>query len=1023
MHLVAKRRLAAAAVALIAFAALAVSATAGHWPMFGGDSGRSGYQPVDEGGLPVSQRYQKNEPTEQNIQTSPIVTGGAPADAWRLVYGTQQASPVDAFVHLQRLVDGGVVGAAEAGVDIGHDGPVRDADSFTGASGSITPVDTSIAGDPGVILALHNDDDQDGFGELGDGSRDPRTGDDIALAIIDVQTGLLVSDKAIGTNNPREEDTINMTTSSSPVLGPHNNDAQTPTRDLYFLAERALAEVSPDPATGKTCNPDQPSFEEEPYTEQPAPGGPSVTLPPSCNIPAQRKLIKVTISNPTSSTAAIADIDSVEIGAQLNMLASPTLVRLDDPGVTEGPRTRTYVAVGTLDGRVRTYKTADLSPGPISADLGDVVNTPVVPVGSAGQPADPDPPIYVTVNQGTTGFKAFELHRVETPAPGLAILDPTRDQSGVITGTPAPAGAPAVSAAAENVPAGGRFVVTSDKNLYSFDANDLSQVQGFKVNNDLVAGTTGFSRTSPALQNGLVYVQRDNGEQIVADETTLTPVPEFSPFADPNTRAANDGVGQPAIASGFIAFAHRDGPFVYRNENAPTVQIIAPAEGSTLTGTVKLRATAYNMRSGIDRVVFLLNGIAAGEGVLVSGSPTSSSDPGVYELSFDSRTFGNGQYELTARATDADTGLDAPPEARTSAGRGVKILNETPTQLSVSDVEINEGDEGTRAATFTVSKSGPAGTEVTFSTQDGSATAGSDYDATRTVLAFAPGDKDKTVTVGIRGDRDHETDETFSVLLSNTTGGAGIADATGLAIIRNDDAAGPGPNDPVVSVSSATIGEGPRGKTRRMTFDVSLSRPVNAPVTVSYATADQSAQAPADYRASTGTVIIAAGQLTQQFTVQVVGDNLVEGNEVFLVNLSNVNGAGLGNATGTGQIVDDEVAPSARRKPSQVTLRLKPKRDRKSPYRFVATGNVIAPAGLSPLAACQGRVAVQVKAGRKTISNRRVQVRSNCTYRSVVTFKDRKRFSRNGKLGFKARFLGNGVMRARASREAVARTR
>ena len=1007
MHLVAKRRLAAVALALIASAALAVTAFAGHWPMFGGDAGRSGHQPVDAGGLPVTQRYSLTEPTEQGIQTSPVVTGGTPVDGWRLAYGTQQASPVDAFAHLQTLVDGSPVGQQQ-GADIGHDTPVRDTDHFTGTSttGTVTPADTSIAGDPGALLFLHNDDDQDGGATLGDGSADPRAGDDIALAIVDVQTGQLISDKAIGTNDPTAEDTINMTVSSSPVLGPYT-PAVVPTRELFFLAERALAEVSPDPVTGAPCDPTL-DFDQTDIIE-------------GCNVPAQRKLFKVTISNPTASNAAISAIQSVEIGDQLNVDASPTLVRLDDPGITEGPRTRTYVAVGTLDGFVRTYATNDLSAGPVSPDLGDVVNTPVVPVRSDGDPANPDSPIYVTVNQGTTDFKAFKLRRVETPAPGLAIVDPTKDESNLTAGTPATA--PAVSAVAENVPAGGRLVVTADKNLYSLDANDLKQAKGLSVANDLVAGTTGFSRTSPGLTGGLVYVQRDNGEQIVADETTLTPSAGFTPFADPNTRAANDGVGQPAIASGFAAFTHRDGAFVYRNQSAPTVAIVAPSEGSTLTGTVTLRATAYNMRSGISRVVFLLNGIEAGDGVLVSGSPTSSTNPGVYELQLDSRQFGNGQYELTARATDADTGPDVPAESRTSAGRTVSILNETSTKLAISDVEVTEGDEGTREATFTVTKSGPAGTTVTVATQEGSAIEGADYVGTQAKLTFEPNDTTKTVVVGIIGDRTDEIDETFTVGLSGASGGAGLADATGLGIIRDDDPTGPGPNDPVVSVSSASIGEGGRGRTRRMTFDVSLSRPAAGEVRLAFATADQSAKAPGDYRATAGTLAIAAGQLTTRFTVPVVGDNLVEGDEVFLVRLSDVTGAGLGNAVGTGQIVDDEVARANRRKPSAVTLRLKPRRDRTSPFRFRATGNLIAPAGVSPLGACQGRVAVQVKAGRRTISNRRVSLRSNCTFRSTVTFRGRSRFPRDGRISFRARFLGNGLLLGRSSRAGVARTR
>ncbi len=47
-------RTAVAALAAIGFATVAPGAAeAVHWPFFGGDNGRSGNQPVDEGTVPV----------------------------------------------------------------------------------------------------------------------------------------------------------------------------------------------------------------------------------------------------------------------------------------------------------------------------------------------------------------------------------------------------------------------------------------------------------------------------------------------------------------------------------------------------------------------------------------------------------------------------------------------------------------------------------------------------------------------------------------------------------------------------------------------------------------------------------------------------------------------------------------------------------------------------------------------------------------------------------------------------------
>jgi len=62
-----------AVVGVLALAAAAVSvpsAQAVHWPFFGGDNGRSGYQPIDEGDVPVRTTYAKTAASEQFVKTS-----------------------------------------------------------------------------------------------------------------------------------------------------------------------------------------------------------------------------------------------------------------------------------------------------------------------------------------------------------------------------------------------------------------------------------------------------------------------------------------------------------------------------------------------------------------------------------------------------------------------------------------------------------------------------------------------------------------------------------------------------------------------------------------------------------------------------------------------------------------------------------------------------------------------------------------------------------------------------------------
>ena len=90
--------------------------------------------------------------------------------------------------------------------------------------------------------------------------------------------------------------------------------------------------------------------------------------------------------------------------------------------------------------------------------------------------------------------------------------------------------------------------------------------------------------------------------------------------------------------------------------------------------------------------------------------------------------------------------------------------------------------------TFTVLRSAPAiqAVSVSYSTADATATASGDYTATSGRLTFARGETRKTIQVAIVGDTTFETDERFTVLLSNPVN-ATIADGSGTGTIQNDD--------------------------------------------------------------------------------------------------------------------------------------------------------------------------------------------------------------------------------------------
>ena len=75
---------------------------------------------------------------------------------------------------------------------------------------------------------------------------------------------------------------------------------------------------------------------------------------------------------------------------------------------------------------------------------------------------------------------------------------------------------------------------------------------------------------------------------------------------------------------------------------------------------------------------------------------------------------------------------------------------------------------------------------VSYDTANGTATAGNDYTADSGTLAFNAGQTTKTLRVSIIDDDLHETDETFTLTLTNPTG-AEINDATATGTISNSD--------------------------------------------------------------------------------------------------------------------------------------------------------------------------------------------------------------------------------------------
>ena len=258
----------------------------------------------------------------------------------------------------------------------------------------------------------------------------------------------------------------------------------------------------------------------------------------------------------------------------------------------------------------------------------------------------------------------------------------------------------------------------------------------------------------------------------------------------------------------------------------------------------------------------------------------------------DTRNEDQEEFTVTLSADERDAGyVDRDGDDRDDDGE---------PGLRIAGAAVSEGEP----AQFVVSLVPASGKPVTVSyeTSDGTAKAGEDYTAvSATTLTFTAGETAKTVSVATAEDTRNEDQEEFTVTLSgqtNATLGTSIATGT----IDDDD------GEPELRIAGAAVSEG-----EPVAFVVSLVPASGKPVTVSYETADGTAEAGEDYTAvSAVTLTFTAGETAKTVSVATAEDTRNEDQEEFTVTLSAQTNATLGTSIATGTIDDDDGEPGLR---------------------------------------------------------------------------------------------------------------
>ena len=229
------------------------------------------------------------------------------------------------------------------------------------------------------------------------------------------------------------------------------------------------------------------------------------------------------------------------------------------------------------------------------------------------------------------------------------------------------------------------------------------------------------------------------------------------------------------------------------------------------------------------------------------------------------------------------------------------ILNNDLPIISVDDVTVFESD-GFAEFTLSLHEPGLAPATVRYTTRprpsegDAAATPGDDYIHTAGQLTIPAGVTTTTVRVSIIPDSDDELDETFLLELSDPDGLAFSKSAAVGTITDDDDG---------WTIDDRSV----REDAGSMVFTVIRDHTSTSAAILNYTVTGASAvggasctDAGVDYITPSGSVTLLPAETQAEISVQICPDDVAEGSETLLIELTGVPGRKL---TGTGTIVDD----------------------------------------------------------------------------------------------------------------------
>jgi hypothetical protein len=468
------------------------------------------------------------------------------------------------------------------------------------------------------------------------------------------------------------------------------------------------------------------------------------------------------LSSPTNATIT----DNQAVGTIVND-DNPPAMSIGDVSVNENAGTATF-----------TVTLSFATPNVVSASYGTASGT-----ATAGQD--------FTTTTGTVSFAANTTSRTFT----VAITNDTTDEND--------------ETFVVNLTNPSANVTIADNQATATIVDNDNPPTVSIVDRTVTEGTTaGFTVTLSAISGKTVtvnYAMTAGTATAGADFTASTGMLTFTPGTTTQTinvptindtiPEANETYTVTLNTPVNVTISDGSGAGVINDNDSPTVRIndISVNEPSGSTGTATLTVTLSSASTANVVVPYSTsNGTAS----------SSGTTPDYTAVTSGSVTIPAGQttasINITVRGDNLDeenetfnVNLGTPTNATIQDGTGlVTIVDNDTATITIANASTSEGLILPKNLNFTVTLSNPStrNITITFSTANGTATAGSDYTArTNATLTINAGNTSGTISISINGDLTREPNETFFVNLLSATGGAVIGDNQATGTIVNDD--------------------------------------------------------------------------------------------------------------------------------------------------------------------------------------------------------------------------------------------